>query len=168
MPSSLLNLVSNFSEGIHEIKCKYGPNNKKCGKNLILQNFFQIPRLAWQAALKKAKVKLDLFSDIDMLLMVEKSIRGGISDSIYRYAKAKNKYIKDYDKTKESSYLQYWGVNNLFGWVMLQKVPIFNKKTIMKKVMKDVFLNLMFDILKNYVNFIMIYHFYQKKLKLKK
>ena len=168
MLSSLLNLVINLSEGIHEIKCKYGHDNKKCGKILILQNFFQIPRLAWQVALKKTKVKLDLFTNIDMLLMVEKSIRGGISHSISRYAKAKNKYIKDYDKTKESSYLQYWGVKNLFGWVMSQKVPIFNKKTIMKKVMKDVFLNLMFDILKNYVNFIMIYHFYHKKVKLKK
>ena len=66
--------------------------------------------LAWKAALKKAKVKLDLLTDIDMLLMVEKGIRGGICHSIYRYAKANNKYMIDYDKNKESSYIQYWDI----------------------------------------------------------
>ena len=63
--------------------------------NLILQNS------------KKTKVKLDLLTDIDMLLMVEKVIIGGICHPIYRYAKANNKYMKDYDKNTESSYLQY-------------------------------------------------------------
>ena len=48
--------------------------------------------LAWQTVLKKTKVKLDLLTDIDMLLMVEKGIRGGICHSIYQYAKANNKY----------------------------------------------------------------------------
>ena len=71
--------------------------------------------IGWQAALKKATVKLDLLTDIDMLLMVEKRIRGGICHSIYRYAKANNKYMKYYDKNKESSYIQYWDVNNLYG-----------------------------------------------------
>ena len=67
--------------------------------------FLSAPGLAWQAALKKTKVKLDLLTDIDMLLMVEKGIRGGICHSIYRYAKANNKYMKNYDKNKKSSYL---------------------------------------------------------------
>ena len=67
--------------------------------------FISAPELAWQAALKKTKVKLDLLTDIDMLLMVEKGISGGICNSIYRYAKANNKYMKDYGKNKESSYL---------------------------------------------------------------
>ena len=62
--------------------------------------------LAWHAALKKTIVKLDLLTDIDMLLMVERGIRGEIYHSIYRYAKDNNKYMKDYDKNKESSYLQ--------------------------------------------------------------
>ena len=88
--------------------------------------FLSPPGLGWQAALKKTKVKLDLLTDIDMLLMVEKGIRGGICHSIYRYAKANNKYMKDYDKNKESSYLQYWDVNNLYGWAMLQKLPVNN------------------------------------------
>ena len=73
---------------------------------------------------KKTEVKLELLTNIDMLFMVEKNIRGGICHAIYRYAKANNKYMKDYDKNKESSYLKYWDVNNLFGWAMSQKLPV--------------------------------------------
>ena len=57
--------------------------------------------------------------------MVEKGIRGGICHSVYRYAKANNKYMKNYDENKES-YFQYWDVNNLYGWAMLQKLPVNN------------------------------------------
>ena len=65
--------------------------------NLNPAKFLSTPGLAWQAAFKKNKVKLDLFIDINMLSMVEKGIRGGTCHSIYRYAKANNKYMKDYD-----------------------------------------------------------------------
>ena len=88
--------------------------------------FVSAPGLAQQAAFKKTKVKLDLLTDIDMLLMIQKGIRGGICHSIYRYAKANNKYMKDYDQNKESSYLQYWDVNNLYDWSMSQKLPVNN------------------------------------------
>ena len=88
--------------------------------------FLPAPGLGWQSPLKNTKEKLGLLADIDMLLMVEKGIRGGICDCIYRYTKASNKYMKEYDKNKESSYLQYWDVNNLFGCAMLQKLPINN------------------------------------------
>ena len=53
-------------------------------------------------------------------------IRGGIWCSVYRYAKANSKYVKDYDKNQESSYLQYWDANNLYGWAMSQKLPVNN------------------------------------------
>ena len=56
------------------------------------------PGLVWQAALKKTKVKLGLLTDIDLLLMVEKGIKIGICHAIHQYAKANNKYMKDYDK----------------------------------------------------------------------
>ena len=85
--------------------------------NLILQNFSQ---------LNKTKVKLHFLTDIDMLLMIEKSIRGGICYAIYRYEKTGNKYVKNNDKMKESSYLQYWHVNDLYGWAMSQKFPVNN------------------------------------------
>ena len=56
-----------------------------------------------------------------MLLMVEKGIRDGICHSIYRYAKANNKYMKNYDKNIKSSYIMYFDANNLYGWAMYQK-----------------------------------------------
>ena len=57
-----------------------------------------------------------------MLLMVEKGIRGGICHVIHRYVKANNKYMKDLDNSKESSYLTSWDVNNMYRWAMPQKV----------------------------------------------
>ena len=62
--------------------------------------FLSTPGLAWQAALKNTKAKLDLLPDIDMLLIVEKGIRGGICHAINRYAKANNKCRKVYEKNK--------------------------------------------------------------------
>ena len=59
-----------------------------------------------------------------MLLIVEKGIRGGICHSIHQYVKVNNKYMKNYDKNKESPCLKYWNVNNLYGWVMSQKLPV--------------------------------------------
>ena len=64
------------------------------------------PGLAGQVALKKTKVKLDLLTDIEMLLMVEEGIEGRICHSIYRYTKANNKHMKDYDENKESPYVK--------------------------------------------------------------
>ena len=83
--------------------------------------------LAWEAAFKKTKVKLVPLTDIDMLLIVEKGIRGGICHSIYQCAKANKIYMKDYDKNKELQCIQYWNVNNLYGWAMSQKLPVNNE-----------------------------------------
>ena len=85
-------------------------------KNLSIRSCkISAPGLAWQATLKKTEVKLELLTDIDMLLMAEKRIRGGICNNIHQYAKANNKYMNDYDENKESSHLKYWNVNNLHG-----------------------------------------------------
>ena len=87
-------------------------------------DFVLLPGLAWQAFLKKTNIELELLTDYDMLLMVEKGIRGGICHSIHRYAKANNKYMQNYNNNEESSYIQYLDANNLYGWVMSKKLPV--------------------------------------------
>ena len=87
-------------------------------------HFLSAPGLAWQACLKKTDSKLELLTDFNMLLMVEKGIRGGICHAILKYAKANNKYMKNYDEKEESSYIQYLDANNLYGWAMSQKLHV--------------------------------------------
>ena len=99
---------------------------QSCLENYELDpaHFVSLPGLAWQACLKKTNVELELLTDYDMLLMVEEGIRGGICHAVNRYARANNYYMKDYDKTKESSYIQYLDANNLYGAAMSKKLPI--------------------------------------------
>ena len=66
-------------------------------------HFLSAPGLAWQACFKKTEVKLEWLTKIDMLLMQEKGIWGGICYAIHRYAKANNKYMKNYDNKIISS-----------------------------------------------------------------
>ena len=87
-------------------------------------HFLSAPGLAWQACLKKTGVKLELLTDIDMLLMVEKGVRAGICPTnVHRYAKANNKYMKNYDR-KTTLYPMYLDANNFYGWAMSQKLPV--------------------------------------------
>ena len=99
-------LLADVFENFRNICFKY--------MNLILKNFFS-SWIALQAAFKKTKIKLDSLTDINMVLMVQKDIRRGISYSIYQYAKVNSKYIKNYNKNKELSYIRCWSVNNLYG-----------------------------------------------------
>ena len=87
-------------------------------------HFLSLPGVAWQACLKKTNIELELLTDYNMLLMVEEEITGGICHSIHRYAKAKNKYMKNYNNNEESSYIQYLDANNLYGWAMPKKLPV--------------------------------------------
>ena len=66
-------------------------------------HFLLAPELAWQACLTKAKGKLELFTNNNMLSMFEKGTRDGICQAIQRYAKANNKYMKNYDNIKKTS-----------------------------------------------------------------
>ena len=59
-----------------------------------------------------------------MLLLFEKGVRGGMCNAVCKYVKANNKYMKYYDKIKESIFLMYVDVDNLYGWAMSEKLPI--------------------------------------------
>ena len=87
-------------------------------------HFLSLPGLAWQACLRKTGVELELLTDYYMQLMVEEGVRGGICHSIHTYAKANNKYMKNYNNNEESSYIQYLDANNLYGWAMSKKLPV--------------------------------------------
>ena len=99
---------------------------KPCTKTYELDpaHFISLPGLPWQACLKKTGVELELLTDDGKLLMIEEGITGGICHAVHRYAKAKNKYMENYDKSKESSYIQYLDANNLYGAAMSEKLPI--------------------------------------------
>ena len=80
---------------------------------MILFIFFLISKISVASSLKKnTKVKLNLIADISMLVIVEKVIRGRICHAVHQYVKADNKYMKKYDKNKESLYLRSWDINN--------------------------------------------------------
>ena len=87
-------------------------------------HFYTSPGLAWKAYLKHTGIKLELLTDLDMLLMFERGIRGGITQEVCKYASANNKYMGDrFDPKSESSYLQYLDTNNWYGWAMSQPLP---------------------------------------------
>ena len=123
----------------------FGAFRNTCFKNYKLDpaHFYTAPALAWQALLKTAaeycenekrpkdcelcseEFRLGLLTDIDMLLMFEKSIRGGITQAVKRYARASNKYLKNLRNLEEESiYLQYVDANNLYGRAMVQNLQI--------------------------------------------
>ena len=99
---------------------------KLCEKNYELDpaHFFTVPGMAWDAMLKMTGIKLELLEDVDMLLMIEKGIRGGISNAFKRYAKANNKFMKDFDPAEKSSFIVYLDANNLYGWAMSKPLPV--------------------------------------------
>ena len=99
---------------------------KVCLKNYGLDPayFYTAPRLAWKACLKKMRIRLELLLDSDMLLMFERGIKGRITQSINRWAKANNPYIaSEFVPDKPTRYLQYLDANNLYGWAMSQHLP---------------------------------------------
>ena len=92
-------------------------------------HFYTAPGLAWKACLKKTGIKLELLLDPDMLLMSEHGIRGGIMQSVNRWAAANNPYMgREYNPDRLTMYLQYLDANNLYGWAMSQPLPTGNSQ----------------------------------------
>lgn len=93
-------------------------------------HYHTTPGFSWDAMLKYTKVEIDLLTDIDMLMFVERGIRGGISQCSTRYAKANNEYTlcgcEDKLDLENKSYLLYLDVNNLYGYAMMKSLPLRN------------------------------------------
>ena len=153
---------------------------KTCLKHYKLDpcHYYTAPGLAWDACLKETNQRLELLKDYDMLMMFEKGIRGGISHISKRHAEANNKYMKDYDETLPSTYIQYLDANNLYGWAMSQKLPThrlkwidINKAKVLELLEKKIqikvsYLKLIWIILPHYGIHTMIIHLLQKKRRL--
>ena len=104
-------------------------------------HYFSSPELSWDAMLKMTRIKLELISDIDMHLFIEKGMRVGISSITKKYSKANNKYMKSYDSSKESKYITYLDANNLYGWAMSRYLPYSRFKWLNQREINDFCLN---------------------------
>ena len=90
--------------------------------------YYTTPGLALDACLKMTGLQLELLNDINMLLMIEKGNRGGVSMISTWYSKANNKYMKNFDPTEESTFILYLDANSLYAWAMSQPLPLNNFK----------------------------------------
>ncbi|XP_072028310.1 uncharacterized protein [Amphiura filiformis] len=111
-----------------------------CQKNYELDPawYFTAPGLAYDAMLKKTGARLELLNDVDMMQMIEKGIRGGVSMIITRHSEANNKYMgPDFDPTRPSKFIQYLDANNLYGHAMSQPLPTGGFKWMSANELRD-------------------------------
>ena len=124
------------------------------------------PGVSWDVVLKMAKIELELVKDPGMYIFFEKRTRDGICYISNRYSKANNKYLKSYDLKQKSKHIIYLDANNLYGHAMPKLLPTSGFKWIDSKelnlnempaiVQKYLYSKLIFNIQKNYANYIMI------------
>ena len=94
---------------------------RQCG--LDPAHYYSSPGLSWYALLKKTGVELELLTDYDQNLFIEKGLRGGITMVSKRYARANNPQVPGFDQSKPKSHILYLDANNLYGWAMSQPLP---------------------------------------------
>ena len=86
-------------------------------------NYYTDPGLSWDALLKYTAIELELLTDYDQHLFIEKGMRGGISMASKRHAKANNPVVPGYNPSEEHNHIMYYDANNLYGWAMSQPLP---------------------------------------------
>jgi len=100
--------------------------------------YYTSPGLSWDAMLKMTGIELELLSDYDMILMIKKGIRGGISTITHRYGEANNKYMgQAFDENKPSKFITYLDANNLYGWAMSKPLPTHGFKWMTEDELND-------------------------------
>ena len=105
-------------------------------------HYFSSPELSWDAMLKITKIELELISDTDMYLFIEKGMREGISYIAKRHSKANNKYMQSYDVNKPNKFIMYLDANNSYGWAMSQYLPYGGFKWLNQKEIEKLDVNL--------------------------
>ena len=100
-------------------------------------HYFSSPVLIWDGMLKMAEIELDVISDIDMHLFIEKGMRGGIFYIAKRYSKADNKCMQSYDAKKPGKFITYLDANNLYCRAMIQYLPYSGFKWLNQKEISD-------------------------------
>ncbi|CAH0547067.1 unnamed protein product [Brassicogethes aeneus] len=86
-------------------------------------HYYTLPEYTWDCMLKYTQCPLQILKDVDMILFIEKAIRGGVSQCCNRYSEANNKYMTNFNPSKPSKYLLYFNVNALYSWGMSQYLP---------------------------------------------
>ena len=114
LKSDILLLADVFEKFREASKVNYG---------LDPTHYLTSPGLAWDAMLLITGINLDLITDIDMQLFIERGMRGGISYIAHRHAVANNKYMENYNESEESSYISDLDANSLYGWAMSKPLP---------------------------------------------
>ena len=120
--------------------------------NLEPLAYFSTPGFAFDAALKFTDVKLELLEDPNMYTLIERGIRGGISQINLREASANNEFMENYDVNMPLVYLIYLDCTNLYGTAMTEKLPtggfkwLKNREKLMRCDPKDKLYHMRADI----------------------
>ena len=107
------------------LTCIFESFRETCHKTYGLDpgHYYTIPGYTWDCMLKYTGCRLETVQDVDILMFIEKGIRGGVSQCCNRFSQANNKYLDSYDDSKPSTYILYLDLNNLYGWAMGSYLP---------------------------------------------